>query len=138
VSTATDRCRAPAYGAAGQLGRQVSWTRLGKTLGYTNTEAKRVEIRDGIERMAWCDPAELADVLTAAPARQVIASLFYGRSWALARAAVATLPADRAGRDRCLIGLAAVTGERYVLLHTGCEVIDLYHDTPSDSSGVAR
>lgn len=28
--------------------RQVTWTRLGNALGYTNTEAKRDEIRAGI------------------------------------------------------------------------------------------
>jgi hypothetical protein len=131
MSTATHPACTATYGAAGQPAWQVTWTRLGNTLGYTNTEAKRAEIRDGIERMAWRDPDELADLLSTAPARQVIASLFYGRPWALDRAAVATLPADPAGRDRCLIGLACVTGERYVLLHASYEVVDLRHDHPA-------
>jgi hypothetical protein len=108
--------------------RQLTWTRMGNALGYTNTEAKRAEIRDAIEQMVWRDPGELPDVLTTAPARQVIASLFYGRAWALWRAAVVTLPAELAARDRRLIGLASVTGDRFVLLHAGVEVVDLLHD----------
>lgn len=111
--------------------RQVCWTRLGNALGYSNTEAKRSEIRNALAHMAWLEPAQLAGVLGAAPARQVIASLFYGRAWALHSAAVAALPADAAGRDRALIGLAAVTGERYVLMATGYEAVDVLHDRPT-------
>jgi hypothetical protein len=132
----TAATRTAAY-ASEAARRQVCWTRLGNALGYTNTEAKRSEIRNALAHMAWLEPAQLAGVLDTAPTRQVIASLFYGRAWALHSAAVATLPADAAGRDRALIGLAAVTGERYVLLHVGYEVIELLHDTPAPE-GVAR
>lgn len=109
---------------------QVIWTRLGNALGYTNTEAKRAEIRDAVAGMVWLEPAALADVVNAAPARQVVASLFYGRTWALDRAAVTELPSDAAGRPRRLIGLHAVTGQRYVLLRVDYEVVELLHDYP--------
>jgi hypothetical protein len=131
MNTATNPARTTQYGSADAPARQVTWTRLGNTLGHIDTETKRAEIREGITRMAWRDPDELAEILNAAPARQVVASLFYGRRWALGYAAVVTLPVDAAGRDRQLIGLAAVTGERYVLLHVGYEVIQLLHDAPT-------
>jgi len=111
--------------------RQLTWTRIGTALGYTTTEAQRAEIRTALEQMDWRDPTELAELLDVMPARQMIAALFYGRAWALHHAAVTTLPADRAGRSRRLIGLRAVTGERYVLLHAGYEVIELLHDSPT-------
>ena len=137
MATAIHPARTGAYGAAEELARQTVWTRLGNALGYTNTEAKRGEIRAAAEQMVWRAPAELAAVLDTAPARQVIAALFYGRTWALDRAAVVDLPTDEAGRARRLIGLAAVTGQRYVLLHTDHEVIDLVHDHPPTATGVA-
>jgi hypothetical protein len=117
--------------------RQLIWTRLGNALGYTSTETQRSEIRAAVEQMTWRDPAELADVLETAPARQVVASLYYGRAWALDHAALIALPDDAAGRPRQLIGLESVTGQRHVLLHLDYEVIDLLHET-SAISAVAR
>ena len=35
-------------------------------MGYTNTEAKRAEIRDALAHMAWLEPAQLAGVLSIA------------------------------------------------------------------------
>jgi hypothetical protein len=131
MTTTTEPDRTTRYGSADAPARQVTWTRLGNTLGHTNTETKRAEIREAITRMTWRDPAEMAYILDSAPARQVVASLFYGRAWALEYAAVVALPVDAAGRERRLIGLAAVTGERYVLLHVGYEVIQLLHDAPT-------
>ena len=130
MTTAT---RTDTYGPS--AGRQVCWTRMGNALGYTDTETKRAEIRDAVAGMVWVEPAQLAHVINAAPARQVIASLFYGRAWALDAAAVAALTTDAAGRDRILIGLAAVTGERYVLMATGYEAIDVMHDRPATERG---
>lgn len=107
-------------------GRQVRWTRLGAGMGYTNTEAKREAIRTAVERMDWVESDRLADVLDAAPIRYYVGGFFYGRPWALAAAAVSPLDADRR-----LVGLASVSGERYVLLDLGYEAIDLLHDTPA-------
>jgi hypothetical protein len=111
--------------------RQVHWTRLGAGMGYTSTEAKRQAIRAAVETMHWTDPAALANVLDTAPIRCYVGGFFFERRWALHRAAVAPLPDGvtpdpyRTGR---LIGLQAVTGERYVLLDLGYEAIDLVHD----------
>ena len=63
------------------------------------------------------------------PVRFVVASLFYGRGWALHRAAVTLLAADGgSGRGVRLIGLESVTAERYLLLGTGHETLDLLHE----------
>jgi hypothetical protein len=111
--------------------RQVRWTRLGFGMGYTNTEVKRQAIRTAVEAMDWVEPEQVRDVLDAPIIRFYLTGLFYGRAWALNRAAVAPLPDGvtpdpyRTGR---LIGLQAVTGERYVLLDLGYEAIDLVHD----------
>jgi hypothetical protein len=117
-------------------GRQVRWTRLGAGMGYTNTEPKRAAIRAAVQAMTWVDPEQLRDVLDAAPIRHYVGGLFYLRPWALHRAAVAPLPdtANPAGNltePARLVGLASVSGERYVLLDLGYEAIDLLHDTPA-------
>jgi hypothetical protein len=117
-------------------GRQVRWTRLGTGMGYTNTEPKRAAIRAAVEAMTWVDPEQLRDVLDATPIRYYVGGLFYLRHWALAAAAVAPLPdtANPAGNltePARLVGLASVSGERYVLLDLGYEAIDLLRDTPA-------
>jgi hypothetical protein len=117
-------------------GRQVRWTRLGTGMGYTNTEPKRAAIRAAVEAMTWVDPEQLRDVLDATPIRYYVGGLFYLRHWALAAAAVAPLPdtANPAGNltePARLVGLASVSGERYVRLALGYEAIDLLRDTPA-------
>jgi hypothetical protein len=132
MTTATTTTTTTTTAAAAAVpARQVRWTRLGAGMGYTNTEAKRAAIRAAVEAMDWTDPAALANVLDTAPIRFYIGGFFFERRWALHRAAVAPLPDGvtpdpyQTGR---LIGLQAVSGERYVLLDLGYEAIDLYHD----------
>jgi hypothetical protein len=111
--------------------RDVTWTRLGSGMGYTNTAAKRAAIRAAVERMAWQDPAELTAVLYAAPARQVIAMLLGDRRWALHRAGLAELPPGPYGRRCRLLGVELLGGERWVLLDDcGYEWIHLCTDRP--------
>ena len=114
--------------------RQVRWTPLGAGMGYTNTEPKREQIRAAVAAMDWVEPEQLRDVLEAPIIRFYVTGLFYGRTWALHHVAVTPLP-DGVAPDpyRCgrLIGLQAVTGERYVLLDLGYEAIDLFHDRPA-------
>jgi hypothetical protein len=127
------RCRQTlGHEGADLPGRQVTWTRLGNGMGYTNTEAKLAEIRTELERMVWRDPSELADLLDVAPTRQVIPFLLGGRRWALHRAAVATLPpTDPLRGERRLLALESVSGERYLLLDDcGYEWIHVYTDRP--------
>ena len=120
---------------AGLPARQARWTRLGATMGYTNTPAKRAAIHAAVESMVWVDPHRLADVLGTAPVRFVVAGLFSGRAGQLHAAATTPLPTGgeptAVGPDgpRRLIGLQSVTGDRYVLLDLGYEVIDLLHQT---------
>jgi len=124
-------------------GRHARWTRLGAGMGYTNTEPKRAAIRAAVETMTWVDPEQLRDVLDTAPIRFYVGGLFYLRPWALHRAAVAPFP-DAAiapgnlSAPARLVGLASVSGERYVLLDLGYEAIDLLHDTPAAEAVVAR
>ena len=120
---------------AGLPARQARWTRLGATMGYTNTPAKRAAVHAAVESMVWVDPHRLAGVLGTAPVRFVVAGLFYGRAWQLHAAATTPLPTGgeltAVGPDgaRRLIGLQSVTGDRYLLLDLGYEVIDLLHQT---------
>jgi hypothetical protein len=101
-------------------------------MGYTNTEAKRAEIRTVVERVVWRDPSELADVLEVAPTRQVITFLLGDRRWALHRVAIAVLLPGPLGQPRRLLGVESVSGERYVLLDDcGYEWIHLYTDRPA-------
>ena len=114
--------------------RVVHWTRLGAGMGYTNTEPKRQAIRAALDAMVWLDPVEVADVLDSRPVRFHVRGLLFGRLWALSAAATVPLPEGvapdpfKTGR---LIGLAAVTGERWVLLDLGYEALDLYHERPA-------
>jgi hypothetical protein len=121
--------------------RQVRWTRLGAGMGYTNSEAKRATVRAAIEAMNWVEPEQLLDLLGAPIIRFYVTGLFYGRSWALHQAAVTPLP-DGVAPDpyRCgrLIGLQAVSGDRYVLLDLGYEAIDLFHDRPATEQVMPR
>jgi hypothetical protein len=109
---------------------QVTWTRLGNAMGYTNTASQRVEIRAAVERTDWQKPAELTAILNAAPARQVITFLLSGHSQAPYRA-VAFSPGPF-GRKRRLLGIESVSGERCLLLDDGgYELADLYTDRPT-------
>ena len=120
---------------AGLPARQARWTRLGATMGYTNTPAKRAAVHAAVDAMDWVDPQRLAGVLGTAPVRFVVAGLFCGRAWQLCSAATAALPTGgeltAVGPDgaRRLIGLQSIAGDRYVLLDLGYEVIDLLHQT---------
>jgi hypothetical protein len=124
--------------------RHVRWTRLGAGMGYTNAEVKRQAIRDAVEAMDWVELEQLRDVLDAPIIHFYVAGLFYGRTWVLTAAAVTPAPAGIATdqfRDRSswrLIGLQAVSGERYVLLDLGYEAIDLFHDRPASEQVVPR
>jgi len=121
--------------------RQVRWTPLGAGMGYTNTESKREQIRAAVAAMDWVEPEQLRDLLEAPILRFYVTGLFAGRTWALRQAAVTPLP-DGVASDpyRCgrLIGLHAVTGERYVLLDLGYEAIDLFHDRPASDQVMPR
>jgi hypothetical protein len=118
---------APAY--------QDRWTRLGRRMGYTNTAGKRAGIRAAVDAMIWVDPERLADILDAAPVRFLVAGLFCGQAGQLHAAATTPLPVGAGptaigpGGARRLIGLHSVSGDRYVLLDLGYEVIDLLHQT---------
>jgi hypothetical protein len=119
--------------------RQVRWTRLGAGMGYTNTDPKREAIRAAVARMGWTEPEQLRGVLDEPIIRFCLNGLFYGRAWALHRAGVESitdLPEHPGGAYR-LVGLEAVTGERYLLLDLGYEAIDILHDHPA-IEGVAR
>jgi hypothetical protein len=131
MTTATRDRRTPAYESAELPTRQLTWTRLGNTMGYTNTKGKRSEIRAAIEATTWRDPAELVDVLDSAPARQVIAFVLGGRRWTMQRATITTLPAaDPLRPVRRVLGIESVSGRRYVLLDDGYEWLHLYTDRP--------
>jgi hypothetical protein len=109
--------------------RQTHWTRLGSVMRYTDTEPKRAEIRAAVATMVWVEPDQLGDVLQSPPVRFVVAGLFHGCTRALHRASVCDLVGDdRYPRGR-LIGLESVTGDRYVLLDTGHDAIDILHGT---------
>ena len=121
--------------------RQVRWTRLGAGMGYTNAEVKRQAIRAAVEAMDWVDPEQLREVLDKPIIRFYVTGLFYGRTWALDCAAITPLPdgiAPDPYRSGRLIGLQAVTGERYLLLDLDYEAIDLFHDRPTDESVMPR
>jgi hypothetical protein len=123
--------RGPDGGPALQT-RQLTWTRLGSGMGYTNTEAKRAAIRAAVERMAWQDPTELAAVLYAAPARQVIAVLLADWQEALHKAALADLPPNPFIQRRRLLAIESITNERWVLLDDcGYEWLHIYTDRPA-------
>jgi hypothetical protein len=124
--------------------RQVRWTPLGAGMGYTNTEPKREQIRAAIEALDWVEPEQLRDVLEAPIIRFYVTGLFYGRTWALTAAAMTPAPAGIATDPfrHCspwrLIGLQAVSEERYVLLDIGHEAIDLFHDRPATERVMPR
>ena len=87
----------------------------------------------------------LRDVLDAPIIRFYVTGVFSGRAWALTAAAMTPVPAGIATdpvRDhspwRRLIGLQAVSGERYVLLDLGYEAFDLYHDRPASEQVTPR
>ena len=114
---------------------QVSWTRLGRAMAFTNSRAKRAAIRTAMTKFIWVHPDEIADVLGAAPLRFVVAALL--RPGHLVAAATTQLSSSSSGialglgRDPKLIGLQSDAQERYVLLDLGYEVVYVLHETPS-------
>ncbi len=128
--------------------RQTSWTRLGAVMGYTDTEPKRARIRAALEAMAWVQPDQLANVLHSAPLRFVVAGHFHDGAPALRRVAVTELPRGGPWRGDRLVGLESDAGDRFVLLASGHEAVDLLHEVvrtderpavaPSHVSGNAR
>jgi len=108
-------------------------------MGYTNTEPKRAAIRAAIDQMQWVSADELAAMLDTYPVRHFVGGLFYGRRWALCRAAVIAAPEfidvgppPGVLPQRRLIGLESVEGDRYVLLDLGHEALDLLHETANN------
>jgi hypothetical protein len=128
--------------ASGRLttmpGRRTQWTRLGIAMGYTDTAAKRAEIHAATEEMGWEAPDRLAGVLETAPVRFLLAGLFCGRRRILRAAATTDLRPDIAGRQRRLIGLESLTGDRYVLLEVRYEAIDLLHQMVTQELALDR
>lgn len=108
---------------------QLTWTRLGRAMGVTESAAARDEIRVAAEQMPWVEPHQL-QVLTEVPAQAVVAAIFSGRRDDLGRAGVAVLAGKEAGRR--LIGLEDADGRRYVLVHDDyrAEVIYVLRTTP--------
>jgi hypothetical protein len=119
--------------------RQVRWTRLGVGMGYTNTDPKREAIPAAVARMCWTEPEQLRGVLDEPIIRFYVNGLFYGRAWALHRVAVEAITdlPEHPGVTYRLVGLEAVTGERYLLLDLCYEAIDILHDHPA-VEGAAR
>jgi hypothetical protein len=116
---------------------QVSWTRLGRAMGFTNSRAKRVAIRTAMTNMIWVHPDAIADVLGATPLRLVVAALL--RQGHLVAGATIQLSSSSSGiaigsgSDPKLIGLQSDAQERYVLLDLGYEVVYLLRETPAIS-----
>ena len=114
---------------------QVSWTRVGRAMAFTNSRAKRAAIRTAMTNLIWVHPDEIADVLGAAPLRFVVAALL--RPGHLVAAATRRLSSSSSGialglgSDPMLIGLQSDAQERYVLLDLGYEVVYLLRETPA-------
>jgi hypothetical protein len=115
--------------------RRISWTRLGRAMGFTNNPAKRAAIRTVMTNMIWVHPDAIADVLGATPLRFVVAALL--RQGHLVAAATTRLSSSSSGiapglgSDPKLIGLQTDAQERYVLLDVGHEVVCLLRETPA-------
>ena len=114
---------------------QVSWTRVGRAMAFTNSPAKRAAIRSAMTNLIWVHPDEIADVLGATPLRFVVAALL--RQGHLVAAATTQLSSRSSGialglgSDPKLIGLQSDAQECYVVLDLGYEVIYLLRETPA-------
>jgi hypothetical protein len=113
--------------------RRISWTRVGRAMGFTNNPAKRAAIRTAMTNMIWVHPDAIADVLGATPLRFVVAALL--RQGHLVTAATTQLSSSSSGiafglgSDPKLIGLQSDAQERYVLLDVGYEVVYVLRET---------
>lgn len=113
---------------------QLTWTRLGRAMGVTQSATARDEIGAAAEQMRWVKPHELR-LLNQAPARSVVAGIFFGRRDELRRAGVAALASGGAGRR--LIGLEDADGSRYFLVHDRCRAEVVYVLLVSPVGGAA-
>ena len=98
----------------------MSWTRLGVQMGFTCEESQRVEILDGITRMAWTETGTRHPFL-GGPAACVIVRAILGRRGD---------PPHRVGIDRLhdgrrLIGLEHTRGTRSFVLDLDVEAVHL-------------
>jgi hypothetical protein len=119
------------YRAPARMPGQVSWTRLGRVMGFTNSRAKRAAIRAVMTNLIWFVPEEITDVLDAAPLRYVVAALLGQRRPVAAATTRLSGIGVGMGRDPTLIGLQSDTQEGYVLLDLGYEVVYLLRETPA-------
>ena len=116
---------------------QISWTRVGRAMAFTNSPAKRALIRAAMTNLIWVHPDEIADVLGATPLRFVVAALL--RQGRLVAAATTQLSSSSLGialglgSDLTLIGLQSDAQECYVLLDLGYEIVYVLRETPAVS-----
>jgi hypothetical protein len=97
-----------------------SWTPLGIRMGFTRDEPKRVEILDGIARMAWTETETRHRYLGGPAARAIVRAILGHHPDQLYRVGVARL--DGGGR---LIGLEHALGTRSFVLDLDAEAVHL-------------
>ena len=99
---------------------RLSWTRLGVRMGFTRDESQRVEILDGIARMAWTETGARHRYLGGPAARAIVRAILGHRRDQLHRVGIARLDGGRR-----LIGLEHALGTRSFVLDLDAEAVHL-------------
>jgi hypothetical protein len=97
-----------------------SWTRLGVRLGLTREQSQRLEVLDGITRMAWTGPGTRHRYLAGPAARVIVGAILGHRHDQPHRVGVARLHDGRR-----LIGLEHTLGTRSFVLDLDVEAVHL-------------
>ena len=99
---------------------RLSWTRLGVRMGFTCDESQRLDILDGITRMAWTEPGTRHRYLGGPAARVIVRAILGHRRDQLHRVGIARLDGGRR-----LIGLEHTPGTRSFVLDLDVEAVHL-------------
>ncbi len=98
----------------------LSWTQLGIRMGFTRDESQRVQILDGIARMAWAETAVRHHNLGGPAARAIARAIIGPHPDQHRRVGIARLDDGRR-----LIGLEHALGTRSFVLDLGAEAVHL-------------
>jgi hypothetical protein len=99
---------------------RLSWTQLGIRMGFTRDDSQRLEILDGIARMAWTETGARHHYLGGPAARAIARAILGAHPDQHHRVGIGRLDAGRR-----LIGLEHATGTRSFVLDLDAEAVHL-------------
>jgi hypothetical protein len=111
---------------------RLSWTPLGIRMGFTRDDSQRLEILNGVARMAWTETGARHRYLGGPAARAIARAILGAHPDQQHRVGIARLDAGRR-----LIGLEDALGTRSFVLDLDAEAVHLLDEFNQRQPGIA-